>query len=419
MSVRRAGPRGRRCTRGDGQVDVAVVLVTSRTAIGARDTSPRPRASEASASRPGWGSSGRTRRGVRRAPASSSDSRRWRSLERARAGRDSAFPATRRRSRSESSGAARRAQPPAWQATRDDQGSGRARAGGRGTSSTWVNTRRTRRPHVAGLRGRVVLLDFWTYSCINCLRTLPHLEAWDRAYRATGLTIVGVHSPEFAFERVPDNVRAAVKRLGVRYPVALDNDFATWRAYSNQYWPAKYLIDRNGRLRFHHFGEGTYEDTERRIRALLGETVKTPPTDIGRGTRRRRSSRRPSHTWATSGSRGSRTAGSCPTSSGRTCSRKGRSPNDASRMPGAGRSSASASSPRAAHACDCGSRRRTSSSCWGRGPRRAYSSTDGAMRTVGVSGSPGCTRSRGSRTQAGAARAAFSPGIAGYAFTFG
>jgi cytochrome c biogenesis protein CcdA/thiol-disulfide isomerase/thioredoxin len=149
---------------------------------------------------------------------------------------------------------------------------------------TWINTPDGTPLTLAGLRGRVVLVDFWTYSCINCLRTLPHVEAWDRAYRAAGLTIIGVHSPEFAFERVPDNVRAAVKRLGVRYPVALDNDFATWRAYSNQYWPAKYLIDRSGRLRFHHFGEGSYEDTERRIRALLGEQVAIRPTSIDDGT---------------------------------------------------------------------------------------------------------------------------------------
>jgi thiol-disulfide isomerase/thioredoxin len=133
---------------------------------------------------------------------------------------------------------------------------------------------------LAQLRGRVVLIDFWTYSCINCLRTLPHLKAWNDAYRGAGLTIVGVHSPEFAFERVPDNVRAAVDRLGVRYPVALDNDFATWQAYSNQYWPAKYLIDRSGRLRYHHFGEGAYEETERVIRQLLGETVKTRPASV-------------------------------------------------------------------------------------------------------------------------------------------
>jgi cytochrome c biogenesis protein CcdA/thiol-disulfide isomerase/thioredoxin len=153
---------------------------------------------------------------------------------------------------------------------------------------TWINTRDEEALTLGALRGRVVLVDFWTYSCINCLRTLPHLEAWDEAYRDAGLTIIGVHSPEFAFERVPENVRSAVRRLGVRYPVALDNDFATWRAYSNQYWPAKYLIDRRGRVRFHHFGEGAYEDTERRIRRLLGETVTTrkksvdeePPTQI-------------------------------------------------------------------------------------------------------------------------------------------
>ena len=143
---------------------------------------------------------------------------------------------------------------------------------------TWINTSHDKPLTVAGLRGRVVLVDFWTYSCINCLRTLPRLEAWDDAYRKDGLTIIGVHSPEFAFERVPDNVRSAVRRLGVRYPVALDNDFATWRAYANQYWPAKYLIDRQGRVRFHHFGEGDYEDTERRIRGLLGETVTGRPT---------------------------------------------------------------------------------------------------------------------------------------------
>ena len=151
-----------------------------------------------------------------------------------------------------------------------------------------------------------MLVDFWTYSCINCLRTLPHLKAWDASYRAAGLTIVGVHSPEFAFERVPDNVRSAVERLDIRYPVALDNDFATWRAYANQYWPAKYLIDRDGRVRFHHFGEGAYEDTERRIRRLLGETVTKLPTS-STTTRRSRSQRR-SRTSAMSGSRASRTA---------------------------------------------------------------------------------------------------------------
>jgi cytochrome c biogenesis protein CcdA/thiol-disulfide isomerase/thioredoxin len=136
--------------------------------------------------------------------------------------------------------------------------------------SEWVNSEPL---SVRQLRGRVVLIDFWTYSCINCLRTLPHLKAWDRAYRDDGLTIVGVHSPEFAFERVPDNVRSAVRKQGIRYPVALDNDFATWTAYANEYWPAKYLIDRNGRVRYYHFGEGEYDETEGLIRRYLGESV--------------------------------------------------------------------------------------------------------------------------------------------------
>jgi cytochrome c biogenesis protein CcdA/thiol-disulfide isomerase/thioredoxin len=120
------------------------------------------------------------------------------------------------------------------------------------------------------LRGRVVLIDFWTYSCINCLRTLPYVRAWDDRYRQAGLTIVGVHSPEFAFERVESNVRENVRKLRVRYPVALDNDFVTWQSWHNQYWPAKYLIDKRGHVRFFHFGEGEYGKTENAIRTLLG-----------------------------------------------------------------------------------------------------------------------------------------------------
>jgi cytochrome c biogenesis protein CcdA/thiol-disulfide isomerase/thioredoxin len=121
-----------------------------------------------------------------------------------------------------------------------------------------------------GLRNRVVLVDFWTYSCINCLRTLPYIRAWDERYRDAGLTIVGVHSPEFAFERVESNVRENVRKLGVRYPVALDNDFVTWQSWRNQYWPAKYLIDKRGHVRYYHFGEGDYAETEEAIRTLLG-----------------------------------------------------------------------------------------------------------------------------------------------------
>src|SRR6266516_7235107 len=130
------------------------------------------------------------------------------------------------------------------------------------------------------LRGKVVLVDFWTYSCINCLRTLPYLESWDARYRSKGLVILGVHSPEFAFEHSLGNVRAAVKRLGVRYPVALDNDFATWNAYSNRYWPADYLIDRRGHVRDAHFGEGEYAKTEDAIRALLAERVTKLPARL-------------------------------------------------------------------------------------------------------------------------------------------
>ena len=125
------------------------------------------------------------------------------------------------------------------------------------------------------LRGKVVLVDFWTYSCINCLRTLPYLKSWDARYRNDGLVILGVHSPEFSFEHSLGNVRAAVKRLGIRYPVALDNDFATWTAYQNQYWPADYLLDRTGHIRDVHFGEGQYAQTEAKIRELLAR--KLPP----------------------------------------------------------------------------------------------------------------------------------------------
>jgi cytochrome c biogenesis protein CcdA/thiol-disulfide isomerase/thioredoxin len=121
------------------------------------------------------------------------------------------------------------------------------------------------------LRGKVVLVDFWTYSCINCLRTLPHLKAWWAAYHDKGLVIVGVHTPEFAFEHVTSNVRAAVKRLGVSWPVMQDNRYRTWDSYANQYWPAEYLIDRQGRVRHTHFGEGEYGQTESLIRRLLGD----------------------------------------------------------------------------------------------------------------------------------------------------
>ena len=132
----------------------------------------------------------------------------------------------------------------------------------------WINTKPLT---LTRLRGKVVLIDFWTYSCINCLRTLPHLKAWYAAYHDKGLVIVGVHTPEFAFEHVTSNVRAAVKRLGIAYPVVQDNNFRTWDNYANQYWPAEYLIDKQGHVRHTHFGEGEYPQTEALIRRLLGD----------------------------------------------------------------------------------------------------------------------------------------------------
>ena len=125
-------------------------------------------------------------------------------------------------------------------------------------------------PELTG-EGRVVLIDFWTYTCINCIRTFPYLRAWDRAYRGDGLTIVGVHAPEFAFEREASNVGEAIDEFQITYPVVQDNEFGTWTAYANRYWPAKYLIDADGRVRYAHFGEGEYETTERAIRSLLAE----------------------------------------------------------------------------------------------------------------------------------------------------
>jgi thiol-disulfide isomerase/thioredoxin len=122
-----------------------------------------------------------------------------------------------------------------------------------------------------GLRGKVVLIDFWTYSCINCLRAIPYVRAWADKYKDHGLVVIGVHTPEFAFERKIDNVRAAVSELHIGYPVAIDNEYKIWRAFDNEYWPAHYFIDAQGRIRYHHFGEGEYDESERVIQRLLAE----------------------------------------------------------------------------------------------------------------------------------------------------
>ncbi len=135
----------------------------------------------------------------------------------------------------------------------------------------WINTPGSRPLTLRALRGKVVLVDFWTYSCVNCIRTLPYLKAWYARYHPDGLVIVGVHTPEFAFEHVVSNVQRAVREHGIRYPVAVDDRYGTWDAWANQYWPADYLIDRNGDVRDAHFGEGDYTQTQDAIRKLLGE----------------------------------------------------------------------------------------------------------------------------------------------------
>lgn len=124
---------------------------------------------------------------------------------------------------------------------------------------------------ISGLKGKVVLVDFWTYSCINCQRTLPYLVSWHKAYADKGLVIVGVHAPEFDFEKEAANVIDAAKKASITYPIALDNNFRTWSAYKNRFWPAKYLIDATGKVRYTHFGEGRYAETEAKIKELLAE----------------------------------------------------------------------------------------------------------------------------------------------------
>lgn len=156
--------------------------------------------------------------------------------------------------------------------------------------AAWINSNPLT---MESLRGKVVLIDFWTYSCINCIRTQPYLNAWYDKYEKDGLVIIGVHAPEFAFEKIENNVREASQKAGIRYPIALDNDFATWNAYANRYWPAKYLIDQKGHIVYKHFWEGKYAETEAKIQELLGAKkdleqevtkswlTKTPETYLG------------------------------------------------------------------------------------------------------------------------------------------
>ena len=145
-------------------------------------------------------------------------------------------------------------------------------------ATDWLNSK----PLTAeDLKGKVVLVDFWTYSCINCLRAIPYIRAWAEKYRDHGLVVIGVHAPEFAFERNVDNVKKAIATLQIGYPVAIDNDYKIWRAFENEYWPAHYFIDAKGQIRHHHFGEGDYDESERVIQKLLAEAGDSHvPTDI-------------------------------------------------------------------------------------------------------------------------------------------
>ena len=134
--------------------------------------------------------------------------------------------------------------------------------------ASWINSEPLT---LDGLKGNVVLVDFWTYSCINCIRTLPYVKSWHDKYADQGLVIIGMHSPEFSFEKERAGVIEAAERFGLEYPIAQDNDFVTWRTFNNAYWPTKYLIDRNGVIRYTHIGEGAYEQTEEMIQQLLAE----------------------------------------------------------------------------------------------------------------------------------------------------
>ena len=135
-------------------------------------------------------------------------------------------------------------------------------------TAQWLNSP----PLTSGdLRGKVVLVEFWVYGCVNCQRTLPYVKAWSVKYRHDGLLVIGVHTPEFGFEKDRDNVERAVRDLGITYPVVMDNDYEIWNSYNNRYWPALYLMDTQGRLRHQHFGEGAYQETEKMIQNLLAE----------------------------------------------------------------------------------------------------------------------------------------------------
>jgi len=147
-------------------------------------------------------------------------------------------------------------------------------------ANLWINTPNAAPITAESLRGKVVVIDFWTYSCINCLRSLPYIQSWYDKYKGDGLVVIGIHTPEFPFEKDEANVRKAVKDLGIAYPVAMDNDYRIWRSFNNRFWPAHYFIDVNGRVRYHEFGEGNYDESEGWIRSLLEERNHQAPPSV-------------------------------------------------------------------------------------------------------------------------------------------
>ena len=268
------------------------------------------------------------------------------------------------------------------------------------------------------LRGKVVLVDFWTYSCINCLRTLPQLEAWDAKYRKDGLVIVGVHTPEFAFEHVSSNVDGAVERLDVRYPVVQDNDYKIWNAYSNQYWPAEYLIDKQRPRAARALRRGRVRPRPRTlIRKLLGVDRGT----MTRGERPRRRSGALTPESYIGYARADRFVGE-PRAAGAPGDvplSRDRAAGTTSRSAASGRCSGARGRRRPARSSACDSTRRRCISCSAARERCTCSSTGSKQRTVRVNGDRLYTLVDSRRALDALLELRFTPGVSAYAFTFG
>ena len=260
--------------------------------------------------------------------------------------------------------------------------------------TAWLNTPGGAPLSLASLQGKVVLVDFWTYSCINCQRTLPDVEAWSKQYADDGLVVVGVHTPEFAFEHVVSNVRSQAGDLGVRYPVAIDNNYDTWNAYGNEYWPADYLIDATGAVRHVHFGEGDYATTEGLIRQLLTDAHPTgialpPPSTWSTRPPPARSVRRPTSATGTSNT-------CCPATMSSTTGRRTTgspppSPSAASDCQGPGRTILRRRPPEEGPAWSSGSKPTTSTSSSGARAPSMSPSTVPIPKPLMSAGSQSCT----------------------------